>query len=159
MSDSSHHCDTALVSCIDWRLDRGGTLRAEMKRVFGSEAYDLIALPGGAKNLVLPKFWNPLALCRALWVRRLALSYLSLAMRLHGVRRIILAVHTDCGAYGAIGTRERLVADLRTAERFVRRKLGWDGSEVELALARISARGEEWEVSLEALPAAEWETL
>ena len=54
---------------------------------------DLIKVAGGAKCLASPERETD---------REFVLEQIRKSMRLHGTRRVILMVHSDCGAYGGL---------------------------------------------------------
>ncbi len=62
---------------------------------------DPIKIAGGAKSLASPKRESD---------REFVLDQIRTSMRLHGTQRVILMLHSDCGAYGglaAFGNDER----------------------------------------------------
>ena len=95
-----YHCDAAIVWCFDNRFELG--FRKFLKRV-GVANSDPIKIAGGAKCLATPEHESD---------RQFVLEQLRKSIRLHGTRRIILMLHSDCGAYGGLeggfqGDRER----------------------------------------------------
>ena len=95
-----YHCDAAIVWCFDNRFELG--FRKFLKRV-GVVNSDPIKIAGGAKSLASPEHESD---------RLFVLEQLQKSVRLHGTRRIILMLHSDCGAYGGLaggfdGDRER----------------------------------------------------
>jgi Putative carbonic anhydrase len=95
-----YHCDAAIVWCFDNRFELG--FRKFLKRV-GVVNSDPIKIAGGAKSLATPEHESD---------RQFVLEQLRKSVRLHGTRRIILMLHSDCGAYGGLeggfnGDRER----------------------------------------------------
>ena len=88
----SHTCKAVAIRCIDFRLR---TPLTEFFREQGLEnQVDDPGLAGGVKDLVEPS-GNP----------DVVLKQISVATALHGVSKVLLINHTDCGAYGGHGPR------------------------------------------------------
>jgi hypothetical protein len=85
-----YHCDAAILWCFDNRFELG--FRKFLKRV-GVVNSDPIKIAGGAKVLVSPDHEAD---------REFVLEQIRKSMRLHGTRRVILMLHSDCGAYGGL---------------------------------------------------------
>ena len=85
-----YHCDAAVVWCYDHRFEP--VLRKLLKRM-GAVHFDLIRLAGGAKCLATPEPASE---------RELVLEQIRKSVRLHGTDRVVLMVHSDCGAYGGL---------------------------------------------------------
>jgi hypothetical protein len=108
-----------VVWCFDNRFDAG--FRKFLKRI-GVYHSDPIKIAGGAKSLASPEHESD---------REFVLGQIRKSMRLHGAERVILMLHSDCGAYGGLAggfggdeaaerehhltEMERAVATLRTA--------------------------------------------
>ena len=85
-----YHCDAAILWCFDNRFELG--FRKFLKRI-GVVNSDPIKIAGGAKCLASPEHEGD---------REFVLDQIRKSMRLHGTRRVILMVHSDCGAYGGL---------------------------------------------------------
>jgi carbonic anhydrase len=85
-----YHCDAAILWCFDNRFELG--FRKFLKRI-GVMKSDPIKIAGGAKVLVSPEHESD---------REFVLEQIRKSMRLHGTRRVILMLHSDCGAYGGL---------------------------------------------------------
>jgi hypothetical protein len=85
-----YHCDAAIVWCFDNRFELG--FRKFLKRV-GVAYSDPIKIAGGAKCLASPEREGD---------REFVLDQIRKSMQLHGTRRAILMIHSDCGAYGGL---------------------------------------------------------
>jgi hypothetical protein len=85
-----YHCDAAILWCFDNRFELG--FRKFLKRI-GVVNSDPIKVAGGAKCLASPELETD---------RGFVLEQIRKSMRLHGTRRVILMVHSDCGAYGGL---------------------------------------------------------
>lgn len=85
-----YQCDAAIVWCFDNRFDLG--FRKFLKRC-GITNSDPIKIAGGAKSLASPELESD---------RQFVLDQIRQSMRLHGTGRVILMLHSDCGAYGGL---------------------------------------------------------
>src|SRR5947209_18307038 len=85
-----YHCDAAIAWCFDNRFELG--FRKFLKRI-GVVNSDPIKVAGGAKCLASPDQESE---------RQFVLEQIRKSMRLHGTRRVILMLHSDCGAYGGL---------------------------------------------------------
>ena len=85
-----YHCDAAVVWCFDNRFHLGFT--KFLKRCGVSNA-DPIKIAGGAKCLASPEKENE---------REFVLEQIRKSIHLHGTERVILMLHSDCGAYGGL---------------------------------------------------------
>ena len=80
-------CDAAVVWCFDNRFDL--TFRKFLKRI-GVTYSDPIKIAGGAKCLASPELETD---------REFVLDQIRKSIQLHGTQRVILMLHSDCGAY------------------------------------------------------------
>lgn len=87
-----YHCDAAILWCFDNRFELG--FRKFLKRI-GVMNSDPIKIAGGAKVLASPEHEAD---------RDFVLDQIRKSMRLHGTRRVILMLHSDCGAYGGLAS-------------------------------------------------------
>jgi len=85
-----YHCDAAILWCFDNRFELG--FRKFLKRI-GLNSSDPIKIAGGAKCMASPEHETD---------REFVLEQIRKSMRLHGTRRVILTLHSDCGAYGGL---------------------------------------------------------
>ena len=85
-----YHCDAAIVWCFDNRFQLGFT--KFLKRI-GILNSDPIKIAGGAKCLASPEHETD---------REFVLEQIRKSIRLHGTSRVILMLHSDCGAYGGL---------------------------------------------------------
>jgi carbonic anhydrase len=86
----NYRCDAAILWCFDHRFDLG--FGKFLKRI-GVANSDPIKVAGGAKCLASPEHAAE---------REFVLEQIRKSMRLHGTSRVILMVHSDCGAYGGL---------------------------------------------------------
>jgi hypothetical protein len=138
-----YRSDAAVVWCFDFRFHL--SFSKFLKRV-GIERPDIIKVAGGAKSLASP---DPPT------NREFVLNQIRLSIRLHATPRVILMLHSDCGAYGGLtrgfGGDERLEAqrqeeELRRAAECVQQN--FPGLEVRAYFANFEGV---WEVA--AVPA------
>ena len=85
-----YQCDAAIVWCFDNRFELG--FRKFLKRT-GVTYTDPIKVAGGARCLAMPED-DP--------DREFVLGQIRTSMRLHQTQRVILMIHSDCGAYGGL---------------------------------------------------------
>ena len=86
----NYHCDAAILWCFDNRFELG--FRKFLKRI-GVVNSDPIKIAGGAMCMASPEHESD---------REFVLEQIRKSMRLHGTKRVILMVHSDCGAYGGL---------------------------------------------------------
>lgn len=77
------------MHCMDFRLTKA--IREELERRNLLNDCDMVAIAGAAKPLISDE--------PAAW-RETAFSHIELSKKLHGISRVCLMNHTDCGAYG-----------------------------------------------------------
>jgi carbonic anhydrase len=85
-----YHCDAAIVWCFDNRFQLGFSKYLKRLGVVNS---DPIKIAGGAKSLVSPEQERD---------REFVLEQIRKSIKLHGTKRVILMLHSDCGAYGGL---------------------------------------------------------
>ena len=83
-------CDAAIVWCFDNRFELG--FRKFLRRI-GVAYWDAVKIAGGTKCLASPDRESD---------RDFVLNQIRISMRLHQTRRVILMLHSDCGAYGGL---------------------------------------------------------
>jgi hypothetical protein len=83
-------CDAAILWCFDNRFEMG--FHKFLRRI-GIVHPDPIKIAGGAKSLASPDQESD---------REFVLEQIRKSMQLHGTKRVILMVHSDCGAYGGL---------------------------------------------------------
>ena len=106
---ASYQCDAAIIWCFDNRFELA--FRKFLKRI-GIRNSDPIKIAGGAKSLASPDPESEQAF---------VLEQIRKSMRLHGTTRVILMVHSDCGAYG--GLEGGFGGDVRAEAEHHRREL------------------------------------
>lgn len=94
-SPDNYHCDASVIGCFDNRFE---LVLAKFLKRQGVVRPDPVKIAGGAKSLASPDHD---------WERDFVLSQIEKSMRLHGTQRVILTLHSDCGAYGGLAARFR----------------------------------------------------
>lgn len=97
----SHKCEAIVVHCMDYRLQSFINQWLEENLIKGS--YDRAVMAGGVYDVYD------------------VIRQVDIAARLHGIKKVVLINHEDCGMYGSIGTEERHEDDLTKAEDKIRR--------------------------------------
>lgn len=85
-----YQCDGVILWCFDNRFELA--FRKFLSRI-GIVHSDPIKIAGGAKCLASPEHETD---------REFVLDQIRKSMRLHGTRRAILMLHSDCGAYNGL---------------------------------------------------------
>jgi carbonic anhydrase len=111
----AHHCKNAIVHCIDFRLQKALKNYMEGNGLLGD--CDVVSAAGGVKN------------------REFMMEQIALSKNLHGIERVILINHTDCGAYGG-GDETLHNGELKSAGAMVLEK--HPDLKVKLLLAKIN---------------------
>ena len=91
----AHHCEAIVVTCMDFRLQ--GFFEKWLNETIGPGQYDRVSYAGGVKN------WEAI------------FPQIEISRRLHGIKKVVLINHEDCGAYGEEGNPKRHADDLRAA--------------------------------------------
>jgi hypothetical protein len=87
-----YECDAAIVWCFDNRFELGFRKFLQRSGVVNS---DPIKIAGGAKSLASPSVESD---------REFVIEQIRTSIRLHNTRRVILMLHSDCGAYGGLAS-------------------------------------------------------
>lgn len=81
----SHKCGTLIIHCMDFRFIPDLKKFLESEGLMGDS--DEISVAGAIKDLLGE-------------ARNFLLKQIDISTRLHGISRVILLAHEDCGAYG-----------------------------------------------------------
>ena len=119
-----YRADACVVSCFDARFELVTRKFLKKRGVWWA---DPLKIAGGAKVFASPADESE---------RTFALAQVRTSMRLHATSRVMLMVHSDCGAYGGLqafnGNEEREAAnhesELRVAAEFLKNNI----SEIEV---------------------------
>ena len=110
----SHHCSSALLRCMDFRLDPETTTYFREKGLIGD--MDIISVAGASKAIAQTKESFPEI-------------QIDLSMELHGIETLYVMHHSDCGAYGGKAAtespeqeKEMHLADMRIAKEKILQK-------------------------------------
>ena len=122
-----YHCDAAILWCFDNRFELG--FRKFLKRN-GVVNSDPIKIAGGAKVLASPDHESD---------REFVLEQIRKSMRLHGTRRVILMLHSDCGAYG--GLAAGFAGDAAAEAEHHERELQLAATNLKTAIPGIEVQG------------------
>lgn len=122
-----YHCDAAILWCFDNRFELG--FRKFLKRI-GIVNSDPIKIAGGAKVLASPEHEAE---------REFVLEQIRKSMGLHGTRRVILMLHSDCGAYGGLAGGFR--GDVRAEASHHERELQRAAANLKAAIPGIEVQG------------------
>jgi hypothetical protein len=122
-----YHCDAAIPWCFDNRFELG--FRKFLKRI-GVANSDPIKIAGGAKCIASPEHESD---------REFVLDQIRKSMRLHGTRKVILMVHSDCGAYG--GLAEGFGGDSTAEASHHERELQRAASNLKAAIPGVEVQG------------------
>ncbi len=128
--------DALLLNCIDYRLTAATTRYMTERGMEGK--YDQFILAGAALGVENAKFpdWG-----RTFW------EHVQIAIDLHGIRKIIVMDHRDCGFYKAIHGKEHAAdpteeLNLHAAQmRRVRRDIGRRHRELQVELLLMGLDG------------------
>ena len=83
-----HECPLAVIKCVDFRFRR--TDQEFVERGLGFEDFDLFAWPGAAKDVLKDNGF-----------KKSFIEYVvSVSRGLHGIKKLLLLWHWDCGGYG-----------------------------------------------------------
>lgn len=119
-----YRADACVVSCFDARFELVTRKFLKKRGVWWA---DPLKIAGGAKVFASPADESE---------RTFALAQVRTSMRLHATSRVMLMVHSDCGAYGGLqafnGNEEREAtnheSELRVAAEFLKNNI----SEIEV---------------------------
>jgi carbonic anhydrase len=114
-----YRADACIVSCFDARFELVTQKFLKKRKISWT---DLVKIAGGAKVFASPDQESD---------RTFALEQVRTSVRLHQPKRVMLMVHSDCGAYGGLqafgGNEEREAAnhetELRSAADFLQRNI------------------------------------
>lgn len=97
----SHQCEAIVVHCMDYRLQ--SFINQWLEANLSNTLYDRAVMAGGVYDLYD------------------VIRQVDISVRLHGISKVILINHEDCGMYGYGITEEHHEEDLREAEEKIRR--------------------------------------
>lgn len=90
--DKGHSCSTLVIRCMDFRFHKA--LEENMEQILeeGSCSFDSPGIGGGGSKSIIDED-----------SRTVLYGALNIAIEKHGVNRVVIADHVDCGAYGGSG--------------------------------------------------------
>lgn len=101
-----HNCFDAIIRCIDHRVSGKELIDALNSATIGQrkiERSDDLTGAGGALAVLRDEYWP------------LIRDGITVAVKKHGIKRLFLVNHHDCGAYGGV---EKFGGDLLEEEKF-----------------------------------------
>ena len=106
--DKVHECGTLLIRCMDFRFHKA--LEDNIAEIVGEPAcaFDSPGIGGGGSKSVIDED-----------SRKVVFGALDIAVSKHHVKRVIIADHIDCGAYGGSNQHQ----DAEAEEKFHIEKL------------------------------------
>jgi carbonic anhydrase len=132
-------CENLLIRCMDYRLNK---VIANFIKQNGLFEMDIISVAGSCKDFIKHPYTAE---------SRYLIDQIKLAVEKHGVCRIFLTMHEDCGAYGgreffstASSERTRLLDDMNKAEEIIKAK--FKGLEI-IKLYLVKA-GHDWRIEI-----------
>src|SRR3990172_8777477 len=84
---NGHTCETAIVTCSDFRFQE--YIDNRIAENFPPGSFDRVAIAGGVFDF------------------EYVLKQIEISKRLHHIKKVVLINHEDCGAYGEAGTPEK----------------------------------------------------
>jgi len=98
--DKGHKCGTLLIRCMDFRFHKA--LEDNIYKLIGESAcnFDSPGVGGGGSKSIIDED-----------SRKVVYSALNIGIEKHGVKRVVIADHIDCGAYGGSGQHENAEAE------------------------------------------------
>lgn len=110
-----HKCENLIINCMDFRLQE--KLSKFLAGLGIARNYDLISVAGSALVLANPKNVRD---------RGFIIEQITIAVAKHGIRRVMIINHQDCGAYGGSSAfdspqkeKARHLKDLSLAKKVV----------------------------------------
>lgn len=93
--DKGHSCSTLVIRCMDFRFHK--SLEDNMGEILGGDScsFDSPGVGGGGSKSIIDE--NS---------RKVVYGALDIAIEKHGVNRVVIVDHIDCGAYGGSGQFE-----------------------------------------------------
>lgn len=103
-SDKNHYtADACVVWCFD---DRFSQLYHEHTKTAGLARVDLVKVAGGAKGLAMPS-GDP--------EHAFVLDQIAKSIKLHHTPKVVLMMHSECGAYGGTSDETFYTEELKKA--------------------------------------------
>lgn len=94
----SHDCNAIVFTCIDFRLHPA--VESFFKKTYKS--FDLVAIAGSVKSPLL-------------------IEQIKISSRLHHIKKIVLTMHMDCGAWGGSKTFKNDLAEAAHHQEVLKR--------------------------------------
>ncbi|PIR07095.1 MAG: hypothetical protein COV55_01550 [Candidatus Komeilibacteria bacterium CG11_big_fil_rev_8_21_14_0_20_36_20] len=135
---NEHHCPLAVIKCIDFRFRKSD--QEFIEEALGYDKFDLFAWPGSGKEILNDNGF------KTSFIEKVV----SVSKNLHGVEKLLLLWHWDCGGYGgsknfssAEEEEETYKKDLLRAKEILAKELP-DDLEIIMAYSRAHPQGLEY---------------
>lgn len=134
----SHQCQNLLLRCMDFRLEKSISQWLNGQGLVGDT--DIISIPGSCKVLAE----DPTS-CKAGFI----MEGIALAHDKHGVKKIILTQHEDCGAYGGqsafadpAAEKLKLLTDMAKVKDLLLSRY----ADLEVSMCWLKLVGDDWQL-------------
>lgn len=136
---NQYHCPLAVVKCTDFRFRVADQTFVEEH--LGFKHFDLFVWPGSARQIISD----------AVFRKALIEKIVSISIELHGIKRLLLLWHWDCGVYG--GSRafdspeeeeERYRRDLLSTREILQLIPEFQKVDIILAYSKMDSQGLEY---------------
>ncbi|PIY96947.1 MAG: hypothetical protein COY66_02125 [Candidatus Kerfeldbacteria bacterium CG_4_10_14_0_8_um_filter_42_10] len=136
----SHRAKALIITCMDFRFQDAIHDFSRELRIEGS--YDLLTVPGVAKNLSRPDDQN---------TKNYLLDSIEKSFRLHEIARVIIINHQNCGGYeefdNEASEKVQHYADLKKAAKIIQDI--FPDLKIKLYFANLKEKGNEREIEFE----------
>jgi len=114
----SHGCQALVVACMDFRLwPKLFQLLATIGLPAGS--FDLVSVAGSGKSFLGPFQWNLFRWFKQIIISGFMLLQVGISVKLHGITKVVILFHDDCGAYAIANQAEERQAQLEDLRKIV----------------------------------------
>ena len=134
-----HHCPLAVVKCTDFRFREAD--QKFIEKHLGVKRFDLFVWPGSAKQLISDTVFR----------KALIEKIVSVSIERHGIKKLLLLWHWDCGAYGGSPAfdspekeEERYRRDLLSAREILQLAPEFQKIDIILSYSKLGPQGLEY---------------
>ncbi len=135
-----HECPLAVIKCIDFRFRSSD--QEFVEKGLGYADFDLFSWPGAAKEVLKQNGFKT----------SLVEKIVNVSLGLHGIKKLLLLWHWDCGGYGGSkafsspqAEEDQYTKDLRAVKDILAKELPAD-LEIVLAYSKVVPQGLEYAV-------------
>ena len=136
---SEHHCPLAVVKCTDFRFREADQKFVEEH--LGVKRFDLYVWPGSAKQIISDTVF------RKTFIEKIV----SVSIERHGIEKLLLLWHWDCGAYGGSPAfdspeeeEERYCRDMSSAREILQSTPEFQKIDIILAYSKLGPQDLEY---------------